>query len=208
MVYSGHPRWGFLVYRTSYTDDAAWQRYLHILHRSTWISLNNEHQTRLYPYASFTPMEDRVFEGASKDTIREQFQSWVLNRSVERDGPGANLIQLVPRYRICMYADKEILDNTSIEDITTFSTPFAAIEGRAVLIDTEFGQHYTYAGRGDEQHEPVDGKTTWGVDWMYVYLEFTSIAYNRLCGGSEEWNRIEPSIIGRRAVRGVVCSLW
>ncbi|KAK0624162.1 hypothetical protein B0T14DRAFT_517607 [Immersiella caudata] len=192
LVHSGHHKWGFLVYRTSYDDDAAWQRYLQILNRSTWLGLNNENQLRMLPYLSYTPMEDRdLFEGASKDRIREHFRQWVATRSVERDGPGADhpdLIELLPRYRICMFTDKGILSATSIEEIEGLTTPFALIQGRAVLIDSQFGQHQDYGGMDDIPRPPVEGKTNYDVGWMYIQLQFTANAYNLLCsGGSEEW---------------------
>lgn len=120
MIRSGRHKWGFLVYRTSYDDEAAWQRYLHILYRTTWIRLNDENLLCLFLYLSFTPMEDRsLFEGAYKDRIREHFKHWISTRSVERDGPGAdhpNLIELCPRYRVCMSVDKEILNGASIDE--------------------------------------------------------------------------------------------
>ncbi|KAK4450527.1 hypothetical protein QBC34DRAFT_379240 [Podospora aff. communis PSN243] len=192
MAHSGHHKWGFLIYRTSYDDDAAWERCMQIINRSTWLGLNNENKLDLLPYVAFTPMENRsLYEGASKDQIRDHFKHWVATRSVERDGPGADhpdLIELVPRYRVCMYTDKEILSDTSIEEVEGMTTPFAMIQGRAVLVDSQFGQHQDCGGMEDIPHEPVEGKTTYDVGWMYVRLEFISNAYEELCvDGSEGW---------------------
>ncbi|KAF5977521.1 hypothetical protein FCOIX_6440 [Fusarium coicis] len=58
-------------------------------------------------------MEDcETLDNASKDQVCDQFSQWASERSVERDGAGAEdpLAVLLPRYRYCIYVDQKCLD--------------------------------------------------------------------------------------------------
>ena len=50
MFKTGHPKWGFLIYRASYEDDDAWQRFLDILDRRIQSSLYSTGKTRPMPH--------------------------------------------------------------------------------------------------------------------------------------------------------------
>jgi len=198
MVRTGHHKWGFLVYRVSYDDDAAWQRVLHIFRRVTEVRATNKGKTHLLPYLAYTPMEDRDrFEGASKDTIREYFRDWVHERSVERDGPGAcpeneELTRWSPRYKACLYVDKEAMDGASIREIGFFAEPYCHVEGTGVVIDGQFGEHdrdviNRAIGGAREEFEPVEGRTGWDVGWMYFRLYLPPALYENLSMSEDEW---------------------
>jgi hypothetical protein len=214
---SGHHKWGFLVYRTSYDDDEAWQRFMDILTRNTEVSLRKAGKLqRLQPYLYWTAMEDRTaFDGASKDAIRDHFRDWVNTRSVERDGPGADhedLARYSPRYRVCLYVDKIAMESASME---LFPNPYGLevyqVNGRVVLIDAQFGQHlegphelneyelqeiadgeYTMEDVEDDEgeYEPIEDRTTYDVGWMYCQLEYVSSAYERLSEAADEWTEM------------------
>jgi hypothetical protein len=79
MLNSGHHRWGLVMYRVSYSDDAVWQNFLRIIKwcfhdglQPSWSRWT--HFDRMAPYLRWTTVEDRgLLEGASKETVRGLF---------------------------------------------------------------------------------------------------------------------------------------
>jgi hypothetical protein len=211
---SGHHKWGFLVYRVTYDDDDAWRNFMHILNRNTEKRLDGQGKLqRLGPYLHWTVMEDSAFNGASKDAIRDHFRHWVETRTVDRDGPGADredISKRSPRYRYCIYADKAALESATMEEFNKYNMEFIKVKGDVVLIDSQFGHRveeplvldeyelqeladgeYTMEDLQDDarEYEPIEGRVTYDVGWMYVKLQSIGSAYERLAetGSVDEW---------------------
>ncbi|KAI1302208.1 hypothetical protein F5Y03DRAFT_362040 [Xylaria venustula] len=78
MLDTGFDTWGFIVYRCTYDDDAAWDRYMQALkdeaHRDlVW----NGREWLIEQYAQWTAIEDNeTLDGASKQKVRERFVRW------------------------------------------------------------------------------------------------------------------------------------
>lgn len=190
-LFDGHPKWGFLIYRVDYFDDSAWQSFLDILNRHGINQLRRMNKERLLPYRFFTPMEDRArFEGASKDAIRGYFREWITSRSVERDGPGAGdprISRYCPRYRFCLYVDKEAMDSISLLEVPTpwSGGVFTKVDGTMVVIDAEFDENPPELSEDElrelEEDEPIDGRTTLDVGWMIVEVGEANGIYDDLC---------------------------
>lgn len=71
--------WGLVVYRTAYSNDAAWNRMLDELQDSIE-SLQYEPtpNPELYPRHRFKIMDDQTqFKGATIDALRKKFSAWV-----------------------------------------------------------------------------------------------------------------------------------
>ena len=218
---SGHPKWGFLVYRVYYGDEESWQRFMGILNRVSDNWIRRSHKERLLPYLFWTTMEDReAFEGASKDAIRDSFRSWVDARSVERDGPGAdspNIAEWSPRYRACLYVDKEVLESATLTEYPSAVNPtgfYLKVDGRVVLIDSQYGEHFLNHPGVDEydwqeiedgdlaeedldedEYDPIEGKTSFDVGWQYVGLGVAAAIYDIMCENYDAW--IRPSFYKR-----------
>ncbi|KAL3290798.1 hypothetical protein RB213_009759 [Colletotrichum asianum] len=78
-------RWGFVIYRTTYEDDAAWERYLEVV--------------------KFAAQWSPDYLGGD---------SWCEARSEERDGPGATRAGRLPRFNYCVYVDRKCLDTLAM----------------------------------------------------------------------------------------------
>ncbi|KAK1750486.1 hypothetical protein QBC47DRAFT_394141 [Echria macrotheca] len=178
-------------------------------------------KARLMPYLFWTKVEDRAtLEGSSKDAVREHFRNWINTRSVERDGPGAdhpNLINESPRYRACLYVDKDVMMSASLTAYPFPQNPTGfhlKVEGHVVLIDAQYGQHYLNQPGIDEydraelesgdlteedleegQYEPIEGKTEYDVGWQYIKLELTATIYDQMCHFHDAW--IQPNFYTR-----------
>lgn len=71
--------WGLVVYRTAYSNDAAWNRMLDELHDSLeGLPYEPAPNPELYHRHRFEIMDDQSqFEGATIDALREKFSAWV-----------------------------------------------------------------------------------------------------------------------------------
>jgi hypothetical protein len=213
---SGHHKWGFIVYRTTYDDEEAWKRFMDVLTRGADLLLRKSNKQRLQPYLFWTTMEDRnAFDGASKDAIRDHFRDWVSMRTVERDGPGADSADIArtsPRYRVCLYVDKAAVDAASLDEVPNpYGIEYYRIKDRVVLIDGQFSQHpggaleldeyelqeiadgeYTLEDveDNDDTYDPIEGRTSYDVGWMYIQLQFVSSSYERLAESAHEWTEM------------------
>ncbi|PWY94552.1 hypothetical protein BO94DRAFT_531510 [Aspergillus sclerotioniger CBS 115572] len=109
--------WGWVIYRTTYQSDAAFNRTIDII--TFWIKhdvltnfnyrsappsdLAPRHQ--LWTRHQFTIFEDlTTLDGASIDTVREQFEAW---------GESLGMRDQWNKYRVCMMIDQEAVDRLS-----------------------------------------------------------------------------------------------
>ncbi|KAK0624164.1 hypothetical protein B0T14DRAFT_517608 [Immersiella caudata] len=157
--------------------------------------MEKEGKLHLLPYMAWKPMEDREkFKGATKDEIREFFRDWIHERSEERDGPGAgadneDLIRWSPRYKVCMYVDKEVMEGAAIKTLTFMPDgPRVHVKGKGILIDAQYDEHdRDVLIRAAEEFEPVEGRRRWDVGWMEFNLRGVHMIYETLCKSEEEW---------------------
>ncbi|KAB5563159.1 hypothetical protein GE09DRAFT_1219732 [Coniochaeta sp. 2T2.1] len=142
MLATGHPKWGFLIYRCTYDGQADWDAFMdaHKIEAGTTLEAVGR-ILRLPPYLQWTVADDKAsLDGASKGAVRDRFCEWVATRSNERDGPGAGREDApakLPWYRYCLYVDKECLDSLRRE---TLRSGNVWLYGHLVLIDSEFGR--------------------------------------------------------------------
>ncbi|KAJ0269100.1 hypothetical protein Brms1b_011242 [Colletotrichum noveboracense] len=162
MKRSGFHRWGFVIYRTTYDDDAAWERYVEVLKRIARSVLVDEGG-------------DATLEGASKAEVRKHFISWREARSEERDGPGAtkDRAKRLPRFKHCVYVDRKCLD-------TLAGLPADCDEEKlfnvvAVVIDGSFDEKTP----GDDEglYPDIEGCTARYVGWRYEDIEMLVDTY-------------------------------
>ncbi|KAK1836420.1 hypothetical protein QBC39DRAFT_367235 [Podospora conica] len=199
---TNHRKWGFLVYRVYYGDDAAWERFMDILRRDTENSLLGFGKQYMVPFLDWTEMQDRAaFDGASKDDIREHFRTWIRDRSVERDGfgvEGTDILRLSARYKACLYVDKEAMESAAMTEYPMATKPTGVhyiVKGKVVLVGSQLQDEWIPPHPeatqeeldeieeeewAEEEYPPIDGDTSWDVGWMYVELRFVASAYEML----------------------------
>lgn len=115
MQQTGFHTWVFVFYRCTYSDDAAWNRYVAFMHKEIARSLEvSGTDLLLTQYLDMTVVEDpTTLNNASKAAVREHFENWVdANQDQEKGGPGWDnpLVQSIPRFRCCIYVDQKYLD--------------------------------------------------------------------------------------------------
>lgn len=108
-------KWGWVIYRTTYGDDEAWERFKVLVTR----------QCRKYLQKPDTPpsvagaldwvfVSDKALDGASRDTLREHFLAWVAEaKTRESLGPPSPLVAKMEleavRYMYFIQVDEESL---------------------------------------------------------------------------------------------------
>ncbi|KAE9369051.1 hypothetical protein N431DRAFT_444438 [Stipitochalara longipes BDJ] len=205
LLFSGHHKWGFLIYRVTYEDDQAWQDFMKVLTSTVEEDLKYDPDTskfeRLKPYMHWTVMEDPSWQDASKDTIREHFRTWIDSRSNARDGLGAereNLGDYSPRYRACLYIDKTSVDavrsNPDNASVILIDSKFTTEKKPLVLNEYELeeiaeGEYSLEDLEYEDEYDLVEGRTMWDLGWMIMgpSLHVITAAYERLSEGSDSW---------------------
>lgn len=193
MKNSGFHRWGFAIYRTTYDDDVAWERYLEVLRltaRKHLARLGGDVLLEQYMDCKWTPspsvqsathsgrcltnspsgpvVSDPVgLDGASKADVRRHFKSWCAGRSEERDGPGAanDRAAQLPRFKHCLYVDRRCLDTLSRMPAIYGDLRDSESNVVAVVIDGTFDERTRDSDQG--LHPAVEGCTEWYVGWRY-----------------------------------------
>jgi hypothetical protein len=144
-------RWGFVIYRVAFDDDAAWLRCLETLrwcvHRN--LARNNprvfEH---LAPYLRWTVVEDRALDGASREEVRRHFRAWAREQSGDPDEMDPSLkpstvrlaLSRSPRHRFYVYVDAEAMRSMTAKPFSMCLPDWSVnFDGRLCVVDAWFG---------------------------------------------------------------------
>ncbi|KAH7317109.1 hypothetical protein B0I35DRAFT_479884 [Stachybotrys elegans] len=164
--------WGLVVYRVSYSDDAAWDRMVSSLRQDIDSSLAKyqQLQPQLSSRHQLVLMDDKAkFQGASLETIRRHFTDWCVNelRRNWRSGlaPATDstdyLERAGPRYNFCF-----LVDDICLESLEKMDNPVVKLVSRDWTPDSQDDE--------PEEEERLDwegGETNSeyeDVGWMYV----------------------------------------
>jgi hypothetical protein len=109
-----HAKWGFLIYRTDYTSDSSWERFLSHLNQETEMGLNIlKAPPNLQDTLEMTIKEDKAsLDGATPDQVRDLFKAWVKSPDAlaeMHNEPCA--VFTYPRYTYCVHIDGDVLDS-------------------------------------------------------------------------------------------------
>ncbi|KAH7305906.1 hypothetical protein B0I35DRAFT_443489 [Stachybotrys elegans] len=187
MQQTGFHKWGFVIYRCTYSDDAAWLRYVHYMRNTIMESLElHDLQLLLSKYLYIPVIEDRErLDGASKTVVRNTFAE-KADRERKRDqgGPGTATIfaKMLPRFNYCLYVDRACLGTLLAREQWEREEQQGQHEHDmppdvvCAIIDTDCEPE----GEGKDGYEPVEGCTRYFPGWMYCCLDLLTPLYNRL----------------------------
>jgi hypothetical protein len=104
-------KWGFLIYRCTYEDDKAWQRFMETLKELVHCRLERDDGLDLEESLELTVRDNRAeLDGASVDQVRERFKAWV-GEDGKAEQQGADYFNRTPRYVYCIHIDAAALDS-------------------------------------------------------------------------------------------------
>lgn len=187
MQQTGYHKWGFIIYRCTYSDDEAWLRYVQYIKDKTISSLDlMGQQFLLEKYLDFPVIEDRYqLEGASKSVVRTLFAEQAeRDRQKDQGGPGTAtpFAKMIPRFNYCVYVDQLCLDTLLAREKWEHEREQGqhqqGLPPRVIcaIIDTDCEPD----GEGEDGYEPVEGCTRWFPGWMYCRADFLASLYDRL----------------------------
>lgn len=119
---SGSYRWGFYLYRTTYSDQPLWERHIAYIREEATKSLDYEdNRDQLKKHFRLTIIEDPSLGEASIEEVQERFRAWVAALPEEGDEE-----QEIPafdrrdqgRFDYCLYVDAECLRSFEIPSET------------------------------------------------------------------------------------------
>ncbi|EAS35440.3 uncharacterized protein CIMG_00794 [Coccidioides immitis RS] len=116
-----HTKWGFVIYRCTYEDDAAWETLLSILKERTHGHLKREDSLDLEDKLEWTVIEDKEkLDGANVGTVGDMFLNWVESEEAKHEQlmhagepemqPGS-MLGITPRYLCCVHVGAESLNS-------------------------------------------------------------------------------------------------
>lgn len=179
---SGQKKWGFVIYRCTYGDDAAWARFMEIFHERALGDLQDEDAEDVLPSLDLKVISDPTLDGASKRDVQERFRLWTASEEAQaekgtREMPMPDVMQLgglAARYQFCLHVDRD-----SLESIVTRAPQPPNIDRDAIgyvnVIDAIWEDNERFddaTGEDlDDGEEPIEGCTQEYVGWMKLHFD-------------------------------------
>ncbi|KAM0398469.1 hypothetical protein ACHAO7_004366 [Fusarium culmorum] len=163
MQATGFNRWGFVIFRTVYTEESQrlWESYIEFLKASVEEYLEAmELSTLLKPLLEWVFIEDReTLDNATKQHVRESFSEWTSQHSVERDGPG-KCLDTVHQYETWADAGAEGDDKQVV----------------CVVLDKNCHRK----GEGEGRFPRIEGCSREYTGWQYTSVNCLAHLYDKL----------------------------
>ncbi|KAM3497119.1 hypothetical protein MY10362_009517 [Beauveria mimosiformis] len=188
-------KWGWVIYRCTYGDDAAWERFKELVARQTRKDLTSS------PYSDAPPVppprsvvdgvdwrfvSDPALQGASKEALRERFRAWVAK---DRSDPPAR-----PGYMSSRHSHFVQVDEASLRSVVNDDDPDVWKSGWVNLVRCVEGLDYNpslewEAAQGKYRKElDENGEEYIPEDWiMLAASSLTPSFYGSLNTMSENW---------------------
>lgn len=179
MQETGYHKWGFVIYRTSYDDDDAFQRYIALLQQEIEEGLDEAGRKELLlQYHNFIIMDDKnLLDGATKVQVRKHFVAWVAEQKAAGVIPELALIEKtkIPRFNHCIVVDKACMHSLISHESWApgGETPLAP-RVACVVLDS----NWKSPGTGPAVHPPIENCKKFYVGWMYFNAQIILDIYN------------------------------
>ncbi|KAK6833574.1 hypothetical protein PG987_008268 [Apiospora arundinis] len=168
--------WGFVIYRCSQGNEAAWLRLLQALRNQVQESLRFYIRQDMLESHDLHVIDDETLRsGATSHQVRDHFRSWVQADLEDRLRPDAADLQddvgwwravSTPRYEYCLFVDELCLESV---DHPGVDSPVVK------LLHKNWESPYSPQERNYNAHAPFhDGSTEYDeedVGWMYMPVQ-------------------------------------
>ncbi|KAM5467095.1 hypothetical protein MauCBS54593_005715 [Microsporum audouinii] len=171
-----HDKWGWVIYRCTYNDDEAWDRFKKMVYYWSMeeISESESQSFEIAGSMEWTFIEDRkLLEGASRAQLRAHFNAWAKD-AIRKEQPRAEDYHT---YGISRYEYFIQVDEAALQSIKEAPQPpeYDFGEGYVNFIDATWkplAEHAAYTDDpiedNDEIFEPIDGCSEENVGWMRI----------------------------------------
>ncbi|KAI7547289.1 hypothetical protein KC331_g5106 [Hortaea werneckii] len=195
-------RWGFAIYRCTYGDDAAWDRFKDIITTRAQKETRELDEPEILDKLEWTTFDDReIFDNATTDSLRKHFNEW-RSANWQREQPRATrpteaMLLKTPRYRYFIRVGREALDSILGAPGNRDADPGSTATGWVHFIDTMWTAEMDDVDSDTEKFdlpdldfEPIEGCREEDVGWMKVATRSICTELYPLLNDPETWRVI------------------
>jgi hypothetical protein len=180
-----HDKWGFVIYRCTYQDDAAWDCFKQIVLERTQEEMQESDTPEVADKLEWTFVEDRAaLDGASRSQLRERFKQWAAQAIVTEQPRAKAEIEHVPTFGIPRYNYFVQVDEEALQSVLAAPKIDLFGEGFVNFVDarwTPMGDQYS--DNDHNEHDPIDGCTEEDVGWMRIAAMMIDAEWYGAAGG-------------------------
>lgn len=163
----GHRAWGFVIYRSTYQNETAWDQFMRRLLANTTELLEGGAGLDLLDNLALTVFDDpSKFDNATTAVVRNHFKQWAATMEQEEQGPISDPKKIrIPgsqRYRYCIQVTQQALESVLADDRKKMGYV------HIILADWEEYSPYENGERFEEEEEAIEGCTLEDVGWIKV----------------------------------------
>ncbi|KAI6900566.1 hypothetical protein KC316_g3186 [Hortaea werneckii] len=197
-------RWGFPIYRCTYDDDAAWDRFKDIITPRAQKETRELGEPEILHKLERTIFDDReVFDNATTGFLRKHFNQW-KSANLQHEQPRATrpievMLLKTPRYRYFIRVGREALDSILGAPGNQDADPGSTATGWVHFIDTMWTADMDDVNSDTEEFdmpvldfEPIEGCREEDVGWMVVATRSICTELYSLLDDAEMWRVIYP----------------
>lgn len=189
LSYYGLQKWGFIIYRCTYGDDSAWDRFMHHLNARKDAVLKDVYDDEhLAQHLDWSVQQEPSLDLATKDEVRTRFRAWVatgaqaeITTSSEYRNKREALLHENARYKYCIHVDaksmQSVLDGpppaepdlrgVSYVNLIRADQAWETWEKESTQ-DPASGMEEDLRDEGELQ---IEGRTSYDVGWMKVSVD-------------------------------------
>jgi len=176
----GLQKWGFVIYRCTYEDDSAWDRFMHRLNTSKDCMLIDTYDDKyLARRLNWNVQQDPSLNRATKDQVRDVFRAWVdtdarseIPTSAEHQHNLKALLHDNPRYKYCIHVDAELMRSVLDGPPPTKSDLHGVSYVNLIRADDSWEAWVKEPAEFHDECEPeLEGRTSFDVGWMKVPVD-------------------------------------
>ena len=182
-------KWGWVIYRCTYSDDAAWAKFRDRVEAESRKSIEQSDAPEIAKRLEWTWVEDAsALDGASTETLRERFREWTAGEVARQ--PGNYLPAVIPRFRYFIKIDQEVLDSLAVsisrETHWSNNTFVKFVDGNwKPLAESQRDLEQEDDGWEKEFLEPIDGCMEEDVGWIRIAPYMISADFYEVMSGDE-----------------------
>ncbi len=196
LEFSNYDKWGFVVYRCTYGDDDAWDRFKNVITERSRQQILDSDAPEILKTLTWTCSEDRqAFDNASTATLRRHFNAWARENWQLEQPRGKHAHR--PRYQYFIRVDRAALE--SVLDYPEAIRERPWLEGGYIdIVDATWQSHAEYADpnpdpedeefdQPDLSYEPIEGCREEDVGWMRLPAKRVGAQMYSVLVGHDAW---------------------
>lgn len=188
-----HDKWGWVIYRTSFDDDAAWERFKKIIDEQSRKQISESDTPELADSLEWTFVDDPSLDGAPKELLRQHFKAWG-DEAVTSENPRA-----VRNWRSSRYSYFIQADQASIHSVVESDPNDLLDEGWVNFINADWELNPEEAEQREGGYEAVEGCYAEDVGWMMITTSTVGPCFYEVIGNMPEnwylWYRRPDDIL-------------